>query len=69
MFQPPIHRHLPRSPLDRRRDNGLHAEVTRLSTDLLRLEKNQQIQLARIAQIQQELDEIKRVLKKLAAVE
>jgi hypothetical protein len=67
MLQPSNHRHFPRSPLDRRRDSALRAEITHLSTELLKLERNQEVQITRMAQIQQEVDEIKRLLKRLVS--
>jgi hypothetical protein len=65
MFLPPSHRHHPRSPLDRRRDAALRAELTHVSTMVLELQKDHQIQFARTAQLQREIDEIKATLKKL----
>ncbi|HTK28081.1 MAG TPA: hypothetical protein VL309_00915 [Vicinamibacterales bacterium] len=62
-----IHRHLPRSPLARRSEAAMRAEITHLSTEVLRLERSQEVQLARIAQMQQEIDELKRLVKKLSA--
>jgi chaperonin cofactor prefoldin len=43
----------------------VRAELTHLSTRLLKLEREQEIQFKRIAQIQHELDEIRRVLEKI----
>jgi uncharacterized sporulation protein YeaH/YhbH (DUF444 family) len=70
MLFPAVQRYLPRSgpstgPTSRR-DRALQAEVTHLTVQLARLEKEQQIQFRRIADIQQEIDEIKRLLKKIA---
>jgi len=65
MLFPGVQRHLPKSPL-RKRDHALRAELAHVSTRLLKLEREQEIQLKRIAQIQHELDEIKRLLDKLA---
>ncbi|HZR25800.1 MAG TPA: hypothetical protein VFA59_19535 [Vicinamibacterales bacterium] len=65
MYYQPITRHLPKSPLPRR-DHSTRAELTHMSTRLLKLEREQETQFRRIAQIQQELDEIKALLKKLA---
>lgn len=67
---PAPHRHLPRSrpgtgPTSKR-DAALLAEVTHLSSQLVKLEREQQTQLHRIAQIQQELDDVKRILKTIA---
>ena len=66
LFPAPL-RYLPRSrpgtgPTTRR-DMTLHAELTHLSAKILELEKEQRIQFKRIADIQQDLDEIKRLLK------
>jgi len=66
MMYQPLQRHLPKSPLPKR-DVSLRAEFTYLSTQLLRLEREQQPQFERIAQIQQELDETKQLLKRIAA--
>jgi hypothetical protein len=68
---PGAKRYLPRSepgagPTSKR-EAKLQAEVTLLTTQLLKLEREQALQFTRIAQIQQELDEIKNLLKKLAA--
>jgi hypothetical protein len=62
----PIHRHLPRSPLSRR-DKALRAELTHLGAAIVKIEREQEIQFRRIAQIQQDLDEVKRLLKKIAS--
>jgi len=64
MLFPGVQRHLPKSPL-RKRDSAVRAELTHLSTRLLKLEREQEIQFKRIAQIQHELDEIRRVLEKI----
>jgi len=66
MLFPGVQRHLPKSPLHRR-DETVRAELTHLSTRLLKLEREQEVQFKRIAQIQHELDEIRRVLEKIAA--
>lgn len=65
MYFSPVERHLPKSPLAKR-DNAVRAELTALSTSVVKLEREQEVQLRRIAQIQHELDDIKRLLKKLA---
>jgi|tagenome__1003787_1003787.scaffolds.fasta_scaffold20668143_2 hypothetical protein len=65
MLFAPVQRYLPKTPLSRR-DNSLRAELTHLSTVVVRLEREQETQLRRIAQIQQELDEIKRLIAKIA---
>ena len=65
MLFPGVHRHLPKSPL-RKRDHTVRSELTHISTRLLTLEREQEVQFKRIAQIQHELDEIKRILEQLA---
>jgi len=55
MLFPGVQRHLPKSPL-RKRDDTVRAELTHLSTRLLKLEREQEVQFKRIAQIQHELD-------------
>ena len=66
MLMPAIHRHLPRSPMERRRDiASLRAEVTHLSALVLKLERAQEVQFQRIVQIQQQLDELTKLLKNL----
>jgi uncharacterized sporulation protein YeaH/YhbH (DUF444 family) len=59
-----LHRNLPKSPLSRR-DVALRAELTHVSSQLVKIERDQEIQFRRIADIQQELDELKRMLKRL----
>ena len=66
MYFQPQHYHLPRSPLAKT-PAKMRAELSLLSSQLVKLEREQQVQLARIAQIQQELDDIKRLLKKAIA--
>jgi hypothetical protein len=70
MLFPEVHRYLPRSGPSNgptsKRENALRAEVNHLSIEITRLTKEQQVQLMRIAEIQQELDQIKRLLKKLS---
>ena len=66
MLFPGIQRHLPKSPLSRG-DAAIRAELTHVATRLIRLEREQDTQFQRIAQIQQELDDVKRLLKKIAA--
>jgi hypothetical protein len=68
MLFPSLHRHLPKSPLPKR-NNRLRAELTHLATRIIALEREQQTQLTRTAQIQQELDEIKLLLKKMISRE
>ena len=64
MFFPAIQRHLPKSPLPKR-EHAIRAELAHVSTRLLKLEREQETQFRRIAQIQQELDEIKQLLRKI----
>ena len=64
----PLPRYLPRTPQETaalRRAAELKATVNELSSHVGKLEKEQQIQLQRIAQLQQELDDVKRLLKSL----
>jgi hypothetical protein len=49
-----------------RRYAALRAVVTDLTAHVEKLQKDQDTQLRRIAQVQQELDEIKHLVKKLA---
>ena len=65
MLFPSVQRHLPKSPL-RKRDHAVRAELTHVATRLLKLEREQEIQFKRIAQIQHELDELRRLLEKIA---
>jgi hypothetical protein len=65
MFFATVQRHLPKSPLPKR-EHALRAELTHVATRLLKLEREQEVQFLRIAQIQQELDEITRLLKKIS---
>lgn len=48
-----------------KRETALRAELAHLSGEVTRLTKDQRVQLARIAEIQQELEHIKQILKKL----
>jgi len=70
MLFPAVHRYLPRSEPSTgptsKRESALRAEVSHLSVEITKLTKEQQVQFKRIAEIQQELEQIKRVLKKLA---
>jgi uncharacterized sporulation protein YeaH/YhbH (DUF444 family) len=62
------HRYFPRAAQDAaaaRREAAFRAEVSELREMIGRLEKEQAIQLKRFAQMQQELDEIRRMLKKV----
>jgi hypothetical protein len=64
------YRYLPRTQqnVDRdRREAALRAQVTDLTARVATLEKEQHIQLKRIAQIQVSLDEALALLKKLLA--
>ena len=59
-------RYFPRTPQDTantRRTAAMRAELADLSTRFQKLEREQHVQFDRIAQIQAELDEIKRLLK------
>jgi hypothetical protein len=49
---------------ERRRFAALRAAIDDLRTDFHKIEKEQQIQFQRIAQIQHSLDELTRVLRK-----
>ena len=65
-------RFLPRSDEPKesaRRVAALRALVTELATRTDKLHKEQDIQFRRIAQMQQDIDEIKRLLKKLTRPE
>ena len=69
MLFPAVQRYLPRTgpgagPTSRR-DAALRAEVTQLTAQLVRLEKEQQVQFRRISDIQQELDAIKQLLTQI----
>ena len=68
MLFTPLPRYLPRTPqdsADRRRAAELKATIAELNSHVDRLEREQQIQLQRIAQLQQEVDDMKRQLKSL----
>jgi uncharacterized sporulation protein YeaH/YhbH (DUF444 family) len=61
------HRYFPRTAQDAaiaRREAAFRAQLSELRDAVDRVEKEQAIQLKRFAQIQQELDEIRRLLKK-----
>lgn len=67
MLQTFVRRHLPRTrpgtgPTSRV-DMTLKAEVAHLSAEMTRLVKEQQVQFRRIAELQQQIDEILRLLK------
>lgn len=66
MLFPTRHRFLPRSQQDRdrdRREATLRAELADLTSRIQVLEKEQQIQFKRIAELQQQLDQALRLLK------
>ncbi len=67
MYFPPTHRHLPRRnvlPLQPIRDDAARREVARLAAEVEQLHRDMQIQFTRIAQMQADLDEIKKLLKR-----
>jgi len=71
MLPPPMYvsRNLPRSrpgtgPTSTN-DATLRAELAQMNAEVARLVKEQQVQLRRIADIQAELDEVKRLLRAL----
>jgi hypothetical protein len=49
-----------------KREAALRAEIVHLNTRLLSIEREHQITVERIAQMQQQLDELVRLMKKLA---
>jgi hypothetical protein len=66
MYFPALHRHLPRRnvlPLQPVRDDAARREVARVAADVEQLRRDLQIQFTRIAQMQADLDQIKRLLK------
>lgn len=66
MYFPPTHRHLPRRnvlPLQTIRDETARREAARVAADVDQLRRDLQIQFTRIAQMQADIDEIKRLLK------
>jgi hypothetical protein len=70
MLFPARHRYHPRSQQDhdrKRRDAALRAQVVDLAEHVTALEQEQRLQLKRIAEIQQQLDTIMKLLKQLAA--
>ena len=72
MLFPARHRYHPRSQQERERDRrhaAVRAEVADVSTRLQTLEKEQRVQFKRIAEIQQQLDELMRVVKKRLEIE
>jgi uncharacterized membrane protein len=67
MYFPAIHRHLPRRnvlPLQTVRDDAARRQVARVSAEIEQLRRDLQIQFTRIAQMQADIDEIKRLLKR-----
>ena len=48
------------------RETTLRAELTHIQAEMEKLAKEQQVQFQRIAEIQMDLDEIKRLLKTIA---
>ena len=70
MLFPARHRYHPRSQQDndrKRRDAALRAQVADLAEHVMALEQEQQVQLKRIAEIQQQLDTVTKLLKQLVA--
>ena len=62
-----VKRYLPRTPQEHsevRRTAALRAQVEELTRTVAKLEREQDIQLQRIAQIQQTLDELAAIIKK-----
>jgi uncharacterized membrane protein len=67
MYFPPTHRHLPRRnvlPLQPIRDETARREVARVVVEVEQLRRDLEIQFTRIAQMQADIDEIKRLLKR-----
>ena len=67
MYFPATHRHLPRRnvlPLQTIRDDTARREVARAAAEVEQLRRDLQIQFTRIAQMQADIDEIKRLLKR-----
>jgi hypothetical protein len=68
MHFPPMHRHAPKRnvlPTHPLRDETARREIARLSAQLDELRRDVQVQFTRIAQMQADLDEIKRLLRGL----
>jgi hypothetical protein len=67
---PGIKRYWPRSGAatgpTSKRESALRAEMTHLSARMLAIEREQRVQFERMAQIQQQLDAIAALLKKIA---
>jgi hypothetical protein len=69
MYFPALHRHLPKRnvlPLQTMRDDAARREVARVSAEVDQLRRDLQIQFTRIAQMQADLDQIKKLLKRLS---
>ena len=67
MHFPATHRHLPRRnvlPLQTIRDEAARREVARVAAEVDQLRRELQIQFTRIAQMQADIDEIKKLLKR-----
>lgn len=67
MYFAGTHRHLPKRnvlPLQTIRDDVARREVARVAVDVEQLRRDLQIQFTRIAQMQADLDQIKRLLKR-----
>ena len=67
MYFPPTQRHLPQRnvlPLQTSRDDTARREVARLAAEVEHLRHDLGIQFTRIAQMQADLDEIKKLLKR-----
>ena len=68
MLFPATQRYHPRQPQDReqkRREAAFRAELSDLGSRLLALEQEQRIQLLRTSQIQQQLDELAKLVLQL----
>ena len=68
MYFPSTERHLPRRnvlPLQTIRDDAARREVATVAADVEELRRELKIQFTRIAQMQADIDEIKKSLKRL----
>jgi len=68
MYFPPMHRHAPRRnvlPTQPLRDDAARKEVARVAVQVEELRRDVQVQFTRIAQIQADIDEIKKLLRTL----
>lgn len=68
MFFHPTHRHAPKRnvlPTHPLRDETARREIARLSAQVDELKRDVHVQFTRIAQMQADLDEIKRLLRAL----